>query len=121
MDAANRAPRAVAALLQGGYWSPQFVPQRLYSYSYVLGVMWVLGAAVVGLTLARCLRLPQRRHGGRPTEAAHGRRSTATATTLWTLGRVVGGFAFVYYLLALTTVGAVSPHHFSLRLKLTMP
>jgi hypothetical protein len=95
----SQTPRAITALLQGGYWNWELTtrPTRIYSYSYVLAVLWVAGAfvgawAVLGVWGRRV----------QPERPRH--RTTLGTMFLWTLGRVTGIFLFLYALLSVTTV-----------------
>ena len=92
-------PRAISALLQGSYWSASFSPNRIYSYSFVLAVLWCVGAYV--LALAAVWVWGRRVQPERP----HTRSSGATVL-LWGLGRVSGMYLFLFSLLSVTTVRA---------------
>lgn len=90
-------PRSVTALLQASYWDHEFTPDRLYSFSYVLAVIWLLSAGVIAVVIGA--KLPA---WARPQQPET--RMKARTTALWALGRVVGVFLFLYYLLAFVTV-----------------
>jgi hypothetical protein len=89
-------PHPIAALLQGGYWS-NLSPDRLYAYSHFLAAGWLAGTGLLALVVS-CLCT------GKVLGAPSRRQPVAVTAVLWTLGRVVGAFMFVYYLLAVTTV-----------------
>ena len=96
-NTSRATPRAITALLQGGYWSQRFTPDRIFNYSYTMGALWIVCAGVVAVVVATLL--PRR---VRPERTRH--RRTVASAALWALGRVVGVFVFVYSLLAVTTV-----------------
>jgi hypothetical protein len=92
-------PRAISALLQGGYWV-DLGPDSVYTYSHIAAAVWLSAsgmlALVAGVVLSHRVLVASR--GG----VRAGSRVAALAA--WACGRVAGVFLFLYYLLAVTTV-----------------
>lgn len=99
---ASYVPRAVSALLQGGYWAG-LSPDTIYAYSHIAAAIWLAASGVLAMVVVLVLGKRLLPVG---VTAARPRPMWCVA---WVVGRVMGVLLFLYYLLAVTTVRAPSP------------
>ena len=94
---ASYVPRAVSALLQGGYWAG-LSPDTIYAYSHIAAAIWLAASGVLAMVVVLVLGKRLLPVG---VTAARPRPMWCVA---WVVGRVMGVLLLLYYLLAVTTV-----------------
>ena len=99
---ASYVPRAVSALLQGGYWAG-LSADTIYAYSHIAAAIWLAASGVLAMVVVLVLGKRLLPVG---VTAARPRPMWCVA---WVVGRVMGVLLFLYYLLAVTTVRTHTP------------